>query len=291
MSPEYGVSDLSLTTTTSYHCLGAFDPAVNRASTLLRKMESLEVLAYVALGATAGLLVGCVGIGGVILVPALVYVTGYPLPVAIAASMCAFIVSGLVGSYAYWKRGTIRGRMTLPLWLGALPCAFGGAVLVNSLPVAMLELAIGLLTFGSGLHALAGPRERRDAGRMTSAPLLAVVGAATGFVSALTGTGGPLVLVPILVALDVPMLASIGLAQAIQLPIAAAATGGFLLSGLLDGALASALAAGIALGTWLGARAAHAFPTSSLRRLVAALLAIVGCTMLLRIAADTWSGG
>jgi uncharacterized membrane protein YfcA len=249
-------------------------------------MESLEVLGFVALGASAGLLVGCVGIGGVILVPALVYVAGYPLPVAIAAAMGAFIVSGLVGSYVYWKASSIRWRMTRPLWLGSLPCAFGGAVLVNSVPAAWLELAIGLLTLGSGLHALAGRRERPDAGRMPSAPFLAVVGAVTGFVSALTGTGGPLVLVPILVALEVPMLASIGLAQAIQLPIAAAATGGFLLSGLLDLPLASALAAGIALGTWLGAKAAHAFPTSRLRSLVAVLLVIVGCAMLLRVAAN-----
>ena len=249
-------------------------------------MESLEVLGYVALGASAGLLVGCVGIGGVVLVPALVYVAGYPLPVAIAAAMCAFIVSGLVGSYAYWKSGAIRWRLALPLWLGALPCAFGGAVLVDSVPAAFLELAIGLLTLGSGLHALVIRRERTDGGRTPPARFLAGVGAVTGLVSALTGTGGPLVLVPILLALDVPILASIGLAQAIQLPIAAAATGGFLLSGLLDVPLALALAAGIALGTWLGAQAAHAFPTSRLRRLVAVLLVIVGCAMLLRLAAN-----
>ena len=249
-------------------------------------MESLEAFGYVALGASAGLLVGCVGIGGVILVPALVYVAGYPLPAAIAAAMSAFIVSGLVGSHAYWKAGSIRSRMMLPLSLAALPCAFGGALLVNSAPVAILELVIGLLTLGSGLHALASPRERPGAGRIPSAAFLAVVGALTGLVSALTGTGGPLVLVPILMALDVPMLASIGLAQAIQLPIAAAATGGFLLSGLLDVPLALALAAGIALGTWIGAKAAHALPIGTLRRLVAALLVIVGCAMLLRLAAN-----
>jgi uncharacterized membrane protein YfcA len=249
-------------------------------------MEPLEVLGYVALGASAGVLVGCGGIGGVILVPALVYIAGYPLPVAIAAAMGAFLVSGAVGSYAYWKTGSISGRMTLPLWLGAFPCAFGGAVLVNSVPAALLELAIGVLTLGFGVHALAGYRERPDSGRMPSAPLLGGVGAVAGFASALTGTGGPLVLVPILVALDVPMLASIGLAQAIQLPIAAAATGGFLWSGLSDWRLVAALAAGIALGTWLGARAAHAFPTSKLRSLVAALLVVVGCAMLLRLAAS-----
>jgi hypothetical protein len=37
------------------------------------------------------LLIGCVGIGGVILVPALVYLAGQSFPAAIAAAMCAFI--------------------------------------------------------------------------------------------------------------------------------------------------------------------------------------------------------
>jgi uncharacterized membrane protein YfcA len=249
-------------------------------------MESLEVLGYLALGASAGLLVGCVGIGGVILVPALVYLAGYSLPVAIAAAMGAFIVSGLVGTQAYAKAGSLRWRMTLPLCLAALPCAFAGAMLVDAVPPAFLELAIGLLTVGSGLHALAGRSERTDEVRTPSAAVLGALGAVTGFVSALTGTGGPLVLVPMLVALDVPTLLSIGLAQAIQLPIAAAATGGFLLSGLLDVRLASALAAGIALGTWIGAKAAHALPTATLRKVVATLLVVVGGAMLLRLATN-----
>jgi uncharacterized membrane protein YfcA len=246
----------------------------------------LELVWIVALGAAAGLLVGCVGIGGVIVVPALVYLAGYSLPTAIAAAMCAFIVSGLVGSYAYAKAGSIRWRMTWPLSLAALPCAFGGALLVSFMPPALLELAIGLLTTGSGLHALAGRRHGRDGNRALSAPLLAAAGAVTGLVSALTGTGGPLVLVPILVALDVPTLASIGLAQAVQLPIAAAATGGFLISGLLEMPIGLALAVGIAAGTWIGATAAHALPTATLRRLVASLLVIIGAAMLLRLAAN-----
>ena len=236
-------------------------------------MELLELVSMVALGAVAGMLVGCVGIGGVIVVPALVYLAGYTLPTAIAAAMGAFIVSGLVGSYAYAKAGSIRWRMTWPLSLAALPCAFGGALLVSSVPPALLELAIGVLTAGSGVHGLTSRRHHGIA-----------AGAVTGLVSALTGTGGPLVLVPILVALDVPTLASIGLAQAVQLPIAVAATGGFLISGLLEMPLWLALAAGIAVGTWIGAKAAHALPTATLRRLVSALLVIVGAAMLLRLA-------
>jgi uncharacterized membrane protein YfcA len=45
------------------------------------------------------------------------------------------------------------------------------------------------------------------------------------------------------------------------------------------------LAAGIALGTWLGAKAAHALPTDMLRRMVAALLVLVGGAMLLKLVA------
>jgi uncharacterized membrane protein YfcA len=149
----------------------------------------------------------------------------------------------------------------------------------------LLEVAIGLLSAGSGLHAFVSRRaSQSNRERALSAPTLTVIGAVTGFLSALTGTGGPMVLVPILVALEVPMLASIGLAQAIQLPVAAAATGGNLLSGTLDVRLGALLAVGIACGTWIGAKAAHALPTELLRKAVAVLLVLVGGLMLLRAA-------
>jgi uncharacterized membrane protein YfcA len=246
-------------------------------------MELPTVLAYAALGAGAGLLIGAVGIGGVILVPALVYLAGQSVSAAIAAAMCAFIVSGVVGSYAYANAGSIRWRLTAWMWIGALPCALAGAWVVNVAAPALLELAIGLLTLASGLHVLLSRGARSTSERVPAVPTLAAVGGVTGFVSALTGTGGPLVLVPILLALDVPVLASIGLAQAIQLPIAVAATGGYWLSDLLDLRLGLTLAAGIAVGTWLGAKAAHALPTDMLRKIVAALLVLVGGAMLLKL--------
>jgi hypothetical protein len=176
--------------------------------------------------------------------------------------------------------------MTAWTWAGALPCAFAGALLVNVAAPARLELMIGLLTAGSGLYALlARPDARTSRERSLSAPTLTIVGAVTGFLSALTGTGGPLVLVPILVSLEVPMLASLGLAQAIQLPVAAAATGGNVLAGTLDVPRALTLAGGIAVGTWIGAKAAHGLPTDTLRKSVAVVLVLVGGAMLVRLAA------
>jgi uncharacterized protein len=245
----------------------------------------MEQLAFVALGAFAGLLIGCVGIGGVILVPALVYLAGQSFEAAIAAAMGAFVVSGLVGAYAYAKAGSIRWQTTAWTSIGALPCAFAGALLVTAVAPRLLEVAIGLLSAGSGLHVLVSRRASQPSReRILSAPSLTVIGAVTGFLSALTGTGGPMVLVPFLVALEVPVLASIGLAQAIQLPVAAAATGGNLLSGTLDVRLGVLLAVGIAFGTWIGAKAAHALQPKLLRKAVAVLLVLLGGLMLLRAA-------
>ena len=243
-------------------------------------------MVLVALGAAAGLLIGCVGIGGVILVPALVYLAGQSFQTAIAAALCAFIVSGVVGAHAYAKAGSIRWRPMVWSWLGALPAALAGALLLNSVTPAFLELGVGLLSAGSGLYALTNrldnPRSRRE--QMPASPSLTVIGAATGLLSALTGTGGPLVLLPILIALQAPVLASLGMAQAIQLPIAAAATAGNLFTGVLDVQLGLTLAAGIALGTWVGAKGAHRLPIELLRRALAVLLVLVGALMLVRFA-------
>ena len=100
----------------------------------------------------------------------------------------------------------------------------------------------------------------------------------------MTGTTGVLLLVPVLLWLEVPVLSAVASAQAIQLPIAAAATGSNVLDGTLDVMLGLTLGAGIALGTAAGAKAAHALPTARLRQLVAALLVVVGGGIVLRLA-------
>jgi uncharacterized membrane protein YfcA len=240
---------------------------------------------YALLGVGAGALIGCVGIGGVILVPILVYVAAAPLPTAIAAAMCAFLVSGIVGLYAFAKAGSVDWRTTAWLCLGAAPAAFAGARLVGVAPEPIIELAIGLLTATAGMHALARRGgTARDGAPALSPPTLAATGAATGLASAITGTGGPLVLVPVLVWLEVPVLRAIASAQAIQLPIAAAATGSNVLGGTLDVTLGLALGCGIALGTAAGAKAAHTLPTARLRKAVAVLLVLAGGGILLRLA-------
>jgi uncharacterized membrane protein YfcA len=77
------------------------------------------------------------------------------------------------------------------------------------------------------------------------------------------------------------VLGALGLAQVVQLPIAAAATGVNLAAGTLDIGLGVVLGGGIALGSWSGAQAAHALPIARLRGIVAAALIAIGAAIVL----------
>lgn len=247
-----------------------------------------SLAACLALGLIAGLLIGCIGIGGVIVVPILHYALGVPIHTAIGAAMMAYLVSGAIGTAVFGNKQSIRWAMAPWLWAGAMPGALAGALAANWAPGPLLELAIGALTVGSGAHALlrppvpptdAGPDSQAELSRTT----LGVVGAVTGFGSSLTGTGGPLVLIPIMLWLGAPVLTAIGLAQAIQLPIAVTATAGNAAAGTLNPALGALIGLGLALGTWGGAHLAHVLPRAVLFRIVAVVLVAVGMSIVLRI--------
>lgn len=243
-----------------------------------------DLLVHVVFGLAAGLLIGCAGIGGVILVPLLSYAGSVEIHNAIAGAMFAYLISGTIGTIVYAREGSIRWDLAAAMWLGAMPAALAGALAASILPTTLLEFCIGILTAASGVHALIKPAEQdRASGQSLSRSVLTSVGAVTGFLSALTGTGGPLVLIPILLWLRLPVLTAIGLAQAIQLPIAALATGGNTYTGTLDLSMGLAIGAGISFGTWAGGRLAHRLPQATLRTIVSVLLILVGALILLRL--------
>lgn len=249
-------------------------------------MTALAAIALGMLGVLAGLLIGCVGIGGVILVPALVYFGGVPIHSAIAAAMMSYLLTGLVGTLVYERENSIRWDMAGWLCAGAMPAAFIGALAADGASPFSLEILIGLLTAASGVHALlARQGNEHSRSKPTSSILLGCIGAITGFGSALSGTGGPLILVPILIWLQLPVLTAIGLSQAIQLPIAVLATAGNVIAGNLDPAMGGFLAVGLAVGAFAGARIAHALPQAALRRAVAMVLVAVGVAIAIKVAA------
>src|SRR5215208_7738884 len=68
---------------------------------------TLTLASVLVAALVVGLLIGCVGIGGVLLTPALVYVGGLGFHLAAATSMWAFLFAGAAGTSIYSKHGSI----------------------------------------------------------------------------------------------------------------------------------------------------------------------------------------
>ena len=230
-----------------------------------------------------GVLIGCVGIGGVLLPPVLVYLGGFGFHAAAATSTWAFLFCGVAGTLSYSGRRTIDWRMAAWLGVGVVPTAFAGALANAALPEGLLMAILAALMVLTGADALLRSPDDIGRTRRLGAPALLAIGAFVGFGSALTGTGGAVLLVPILLLLRTPVLASVGAAQVVALPIVGFSTAGYVLYGSVHFALGTVAGLVGAVGVVIGARIAHAAPATALRRVVATALLCVG----LLIAAQT----
>ena len=236
-----------------------------------------------------GILIGGIGIGGILLVPMLTFIFGMGVHEAIGAAMFSYIFSGLVGAVLYARQRSINWNMALWLFAGAIPAAFAGAFLSSVIPSQGLEFIIALLIIFAGANAVLTRGEDRQNKRTLEGPALVGIGAVTGVGSALSGTGGPLVLVPVLVWLKVPVLTAVGLSQAVQLPIAALATTGNFLYGTVNMTIGVTLALALMAGAAIGARIAYTVSGTTLRNIVAWVLVSVGVFMIIRVARG-WLG-
>ena len=234
-------------------------------------------------GLLAGALIGTIGIGGVILAPLLTFVLGFDLHVALSSSSFSFLFPGIVGTLTYAYKKSIVWEKVLWLSLGMIPSALLGARVNSNLNTNLLILIVAALIAFSGLNVFSKRQNNSQVRSHFSKPLLIFIGLLVGFGSSLTGTGGPVLLVPILVTLHYPTLKAIGVSQAIQLPIAIFAVIGFWLYGQIDLGLGLHLGITQAAGAYFGAHMAHRLPVVQLRRLVALALIGVGVMMFLQI--------
>ena len=229
-----------------------------------------------------GVLIGCVGIGGVLLPPVLAYVGGLDLHLAMATSMWSFLFTGTVGTIGYARRNSIDWRMVLWLGAGIVPATILGALSNAALPTEVLMVLLATLITATGVNAFTKVPADERAVQSFGTLLLFLIGAVVGFGSALTGTGGPVLLVPILVFLRAPTLSAIGVSQAIQIPVAVFSTLGNVLFGQVDFFLGTTLGLVAAAGVVIGTRVAHAVPILTLKRIVAVSLIGAGVLIVIR---------
>ncbi|MBL8384561.1 MAG: sulfite exporter TauE/SafE family protein [Burkholderiales bacterium] len=223
----------------------------------------------------AGLAVGATSIGGVLLVPALTVLSGVPVAEAIAASSFSFAFTGAAGIVLQRLRGPHAGEAPPPaLYWGALAGAAAGALSLPWLPPLMPRLAVAGLSLSTGILVLLPAGRHEVPGQVLPAP--ALIGLVVGCGSAWSGTGGPIVLLPILFFLRVPTLVAVAASQALQLPIAVATVAANLASGTLNLGLGLVLGALLLAGWVAGARLGRSLPVARLRKGIAWGLIAVG---------------
>lgn len=235
------------------------------------------ILALTAL--VVGIIIGTVGAGGILLIPALSLFGGFSTHEAMGTALFSFIFTGLMGTYLYQRRGSIDWRITIIICLGTIAFAYlGSQVNAATSSYALNLLLAGVIIF-AGVYALfpaRGATITYRSGDIRQKIILFGIGAGVGFAAGLTGVGGPVLSVPLMVVMGFNPLTAIATSQLIQITAGISGSLGNLQNGFINFSIAWWLIpiemAGVAIGVCL----AHSISTAVLKKVVAIVCILVG---------------
>ena len=114
----------------------------------------LDILWLLPAALIVGMLIGAVGIGGVLLIPALTAFAGLDIHEAMATALFSFIFTGITGTVMFQRRGSIDWRMTTPVCAGAVIFAFLGAWLNSITGGGTLAVILASIMVFAGAYTL-----------------------------------------------------------------------------------------------------------------------------------------
>lgn len=255
----------------------------DRPDALLSAAVPVIDLAILALGFGYAFLVGVTSIGGVLVLPALVVLLGLPPHQVIPAAMVSFILPAALTLVLIYRRGGLDLWAGAVLWAGAIPGALLGAVILPWVPVTGLLWGIAAMLAMSAARVLMRPRAA--AGERTTLPAveLGAAGVLVGVISALTGTGGPITLMPILGWRGVEPRRAVMLCQTITFPTVLFASLGYAWSLAVDWRLAILLAISAIAGVAAGVAVAPRVKIAALARLIGVMMAVSAALLVVRL--------
>jgi uncharacterized membrane protein YfcA len=256
--------------------------ATTGAGRLADVHEPAAVLALLAgIGLVAGVGITAVGPGGVLVTIGLFLLTDRAPASVAGTAIVTHVATGLLGALAYRRSGHLGepGTRRIAAVLAATALVGAPAGVALNLTVPGRVFGVALATFVLLVAALVWHRGRRftddDHHPHHATAVLLTGGLAIAAASGLFGVGGPLLSVPLLVALGTPVLAALAAAQVQSIVIASTGTVGYLLDGSVDWRLAAVVGLPELAGVLLGWQVARRVPARRLRAaLVAALVAV-----------------
>ncbi|MDH5667738.1 MAG: sulfite exporter TauE/SafE family protein [Nitrospira sp.] len=121
-------------------------------------MSSGSVLLLVGIGLATGLVSGLFGIGGgLLLIPALIYLVGFTQHAATGTSLAVLLLPvGLGAVLEYYRHGFVDLKVALVIALAVLVGGWFGAVLANQMAGPYLQLAFACFVVCVGFYLLYG---------------------------------------------------------------------------------------------------------------------------------------
>ena len=257
-------------------------------------------ISCIVLGTLAGFLAGLLGIGGgLIVVPILVYllpqlgISGEVImPMALATSLSAIVLTSSSAALAHHKNQNIPWEITKPLMFVVAIGALLGAFIADHLSAQALThfFAVAVIVLAS--YMLASIRSQRSK-PMPTQIMLQIISFITGVVASLMGMAGGAILVPVLSYFGVPLRHCIGIATVCGVMVAMFGSIGYIISGLNNALLPSwslgyiylPALLGIALTSSLlapvGVKYASKLPVQTLKKFFAVFLIAVAIKMIL----------
>ena len=113
----------------------------------------------IVVGFIVGFLVGCTGMGGIILIPALVYLSGLSSHVAMGTTLFIFTTS--MCSWLYIRLGHVDWKATIPICIGGFLFTYVGADVKAFTAAPYLNLILALLILLAGALVFCPVRGRR----------------------------------------------------------------------------------------------------------------------------------
>ncbi len=255
-------------------------------------MVAMDYL-YTLSGFAVGAIVGLTGVGGgSLMTPLLVLLFGVPPATAVGTDLLYAAMTKAGGTVAHGRKGHIDWAITGRLAAGSIPAAAMtlyilsqmpkgsnviGQVISHGLGFALMLTAIAIL-FGRKLREYAArhdesPLRQRHLGKITVG-IGAILGVLVTISSVGAGALGVAALFFLYPKLSPVKIVGSDVAHAVPLTLVAG-LGHWMLGGV-DWALLGALLIGSLPGIWLGTQVSAKVPEHILRRLLAAMLVLVG---------------
>ncbi len=233
-----------------------------------------------------GFVLGLLGGGGSILaVPMLVYLVGVDPKEAIATSLFVVGATAAMAAFQHARAGNVAWRTGILFGAFAMVGAFGGGMLAEYIPGAVLLTAFGGLMLVTAVAMLrsSGPPEAADADKPLPIVKIALEGIVVGGITGLVGAGGGFLVVPALVLLGgLPMRRAIGTSLVVITMNSAAGFAGYASHVAVDYPMAIGFTALALIGSVIGAWTTAKVDAARLRSAFAVFVLLMGGAVLWR---------